>query len=222
MERILQARYPQKKITVINTGICGSDPIFGFKIYDSLMYKFSPDVVIQSFAKQDFFEDIAFRGGFERFSADGILSSPEPFKYEHLFKLSFLSRIYFTGLCGYNMFFLNKNILIQKTAYFKNVACMLAHKWDEKIKKDKFKMYFVSRPDPGEIIQKKYDPSYQGIYQSLKDCSALAKVVDLLPFYNDSIKMQDNIHKYFWEKDGHHSARGYYEMARGTADAIEL
>lgn len=220
MERILQVRYPDKKITVMNAGICAGDPIFGFKDYDSLLYHFSPDVVIQSLAKQDFYEDIALRGGFDRFNYKNELQYAHPYKYEKLYKWSFLSRIYFDGILHLNMLFLNPQIVQTKAPYFKDVACQLARKWDSQITKGNFKMYFVLRPDATDITIHRYDTLFSSLITELKTCSHLATVADIDPFYVDSVHMDKDLSKYFWQKDGHHNAAGYYQMARATANVI--
>ena len=220
MERILQARYPDKKITVMNAGICASDPVFGFKDYDSLLYRFSPDIVIQSLAKQDFYEDIALRGGFDRFNDKNELQYAHPYRYEKLYKWSFLSRIYFDGILHLNMLFLNPQIVEAKGSSFKEVACQLSQKWDALIAKHNFKMYFVLRPDATDITNHCYDTLFSSVVSKMKACSHLATVADIDPFYVDSVHMDNDLSRYFWQKDGHHNSYGYYQMARATANVI--
>jgi hypothetical protein len=222
MERILQTRYPSKKITVMNAGICGSDPIFGFKIYDSLMYKFHPNIVIQSIASQDFYEDIAFRGGFERFTTDGKLQFTKNFKYERLFQFSFLSRIYFVGIKGLNLFFINSDIINEKLPFFQEQACQIAKRWENKTKTDPIKLLFVIRPSDFDVKHRKYDPMFNSILARLKECTHKAVLIDLNSFYIDSVQMDREVSKYFWPKDGHHTSLGYHEMARGTANALDI
>ena len=222
MERILRAKYPNRKITVLNAGICGSDPIFGYKIYDSLMYRYHPDVIVQSVSQQDFYEDIAFRGGFERFTTDGKINFTHQFKYEQLYKLSFLSRIYFARICRLNMLFLNGDMIDSKMPFFREQACLIANKWDAKIDKQKFKFYFVLRPDSYDVTNREYGSQFKTIITKLKECSRRGTVVDLNQYYIDSTQMAKDINRYYWPKDGHNTSAGYYQMAKGTANAINL
>lgn len=221
LEKILQHRWPQKKITVMNAGICGSDPVFGYKIYDSLMYRFNPDIVIQLVTKQDFNEDIAFRGGFERFMGNGQLEFKRKFKYEDIYRLSFLSRIYFTGLMGYNFLFINNSFIAENQNFFEQQACMIGQKWDAALAQRNFKLYFVVKPDIWDITHN-YDYRFENIVKALDSCSNKAAIIDVRNYYVDSSKMQENINRFFWPIDGHHTSQGYYEMARAIALQINL
>ena len=222
MERIIQSHNPDKKITVINAGICGSDPIFGYKDYDSIFYKYSPDIVVQSLDELDFFDDIASRGGFERFASDGKVYFANSYKYGKVYKWLFLSRIYFNHICGLNILFLNHHIVELKKPFFEEQVCLLATKWDDQIRKRKFKMYFVLRPNRSEINRNGYDPIFASIVTKLRKCSHEANVVDLTPFFIDSTTMGKNPEIYFWKQDGHNNSLGYYQMARAIANAIKL
>lgn len=222
MERLLQLRYPNQKITVMNCGICGSDPVFGYQIYDSLMYRFKPDIVIQMIAKQDYNEDLVFRGGFERYTKDGRLEFSKTFKYEKLYQLSFLSRIYFTGLRGYNFLFINWELLEEKQPFFVQETCRIGEKWDAQIQKHNFRLYFVTRPDVFDIQHDGYDPWFREIVSSLDSCSQYSTVIDLNRYFIDSSGMKKDINRYFWPLDGHNNPQGYLEMAKGIATQIKI
>lgn len=221
LESILQSRFPSKKITVMNGGICGSDPVFNFKIYDSVMYKFKPQIVIQSFAKQDFNEDIAFRGGFERFTNNGLHFS-NTFNYEKLYQLSYLSRLYFTDIQGYNFLFINDKLLSAKQPFFVSTAMLIAQKWDAEIEKRDFKLYFVIRPDVYDIFHEDNDDWFKQIIGGFKKGQRFTKVIDLRTYFIDSSEMRKNINAYFWMKDGHNNSHGYHEMAKGIASQLEI
>lgn len=220
MEKLLRLQYPNRKITVMNAGICGSDPFFGYKIYDSLMYRFSPDIIIQSFAKQDVYEDMAFRGGFDRFTEEGKLDFTHRFKFEKLYRYSYLSRLYFDVIKGGNLLFINQSDLKRKQPYFKAQLKLLLDKWQAVVEQKKCVVFFVLRPDEYDMQHTEYDQLYKGIVELLQAESGQVKVVDLRPYYMDRVKMPENFSKYFWQKDGHHTSAGYYYMAQGTAKAI--
>lgn len=205
---------------MLNAGICGSDPFFGYKIYDSLMYRFSPDIVIQSFAKQDVYEDMAFRGGFDRFTSDGRLQFTHRFYYEKLYNYSYLSRIYFNGIKGVNLLYISNKDLHQKQPYFKEQLSLLMQRWNETLRRDSVQVFFVLRPDVYDISHKEYDPLYASVLQHLYAQAGEVKIADLKPFYKDTVQMANDFNRYYWPQDGHHTPLGYYYMAEGTAKAI--
>ena len=54
-------------VEVMNAGVCGSDPYFELNLFKYKLAPFNPDVLIFSISRPDFTQDIAVRGGLERF-----------------------------------------------------------------------------------------------------------------------------------------------------------
>ena len=89
------------KYSVINAGIIGSDPIFGFVLLRDKLLKYHPDIVIYTINLSDYL-DLRTRGGMERFKPDGIIEYKKGPVWEWLFAISFSTRLVFQGLLHYD------------------------------------------------------------------------------------------------------------------------
>lgn len=225
LEDILTERYASRKIVVINAGICGSDPVFNFKAYNSLLYKYRPDLVIQVFSTQDVTSDMAFRGGFDRFTPDGKVNFTHHFAFDKVFIYSHISRLYFIGKHHLNELYLNDEILNQKRDYLLAQTRLLFSAWQQQVINRGFKFYVVYRPDPIEIERHSYEPYMQPFNNSIDsmgNTSKLFKTIDLNIYYTQVAHMDKDAQKYFWPLDRHHNATGYRQMAMGIAEGIKV
>lgn len=78
-------------VETINAGVGGSDPVYSYTLLEDELLEFGPDVVILSVNSSDI-TDIAYRGGFERFHADGTAGRKPP-KWEWFYQVSHLVRL---------------------------------------------------------------------------------------------------------------------------------
>jgi hypothetical protein len=224
LEDILTERYASRKIVVMNAGICGSDPMFNFKAYDSLLYKYRPDLVIQVFSTQDVMNDMALRGGLDRFTPDGKVNFTHHFALDKVFMYSRLSRLYFVGIRNLNEHYLNDEILLQKRDYLLAQTRLLFSAWQQQVVNRGFKFYVVYRPDPMEIEQHSYGTYMQPFINnidSMGNSSKLFKTIDLISYYTQVAHMDKDAQKYFWPIDRHHNATGYHQMAMGIAEGVK-
>lgn len=90
LEKLL--RKTDENFEVINMGISGNDPFYDFKTLQKIQTKFRLHTVVFMLNSTDV-GNVLYRGGNERFAADGTLNfSPTPF-WERLYGLSYLFRL---------------------------------------------------------------------------------------------------------------------------------
>ena len=85
---------------VYNAGVCGSDPFYYYTLLRDRLLKYHPQLVIVALNSGEI-EDILFRGGMERFHADGSTKYKKGPWFEPLFRKSHLVR-FFVQSFGYN------------------------------------------------------------------------------------------------------------------------
>jgi len=207
---------------VLNAGVRGSDPVFGFKNLEDRLLKYRPDIVIQAVSENDVLFDFCIRGGFERFQKDGTLKFYPPPAWEPFYALSLSGRIFlnFFGKnisepCGCNK---NSNLEEKRNQILKDVF----NKYDSLGKKYHFKTYFLFYPTKFEVLKNKW---FFDFTQAQKHISTLSNVgyLDVFPCYRLKMNQLGNEPKmYYWKIDGHHNSKGYNLMAECVAESLLL
>jgi len=210
LERDLR-RYPLKKsIIYFNAGVCGSDPYFEYKLLKERLLKYKPDLVFIAINNSDI-DDIAVRGGVERFKANGSVKFNSAPCWEPLYAVSHISRLIFDAL-GYSkqLFeFSDKQILDSKNKIIEVIS-----EFKELSVQKNFKFVVIFHPTKKEIDDNKMSlenvmDTVEGIYN--------VEVLDMLKYFKNKEKInQENSSSYFWKQDGHHNAKGYKVFANGV------
>ncbi|MBK7147468.1 MAG: hypothetical protein IPH78_01290 [Bacteroidetes bacterium] len=222
LQSILRARYPTRDITVFNAGTCGSDPVFGYYTYKHLLGQLiQPDIIVQSLSAQDYMEDLVLRGGFERFTNDTTIQfTGSGFKYEWWYQHFHLARLYFTGIKGYNDFFINDELRAQKRATHIAITQNLVSRWQQALQPGQ-QLFFMLRPDPVEIENKRYNEYFQPIVDSITPLPTPLHLADFNQWLHQTYHIEPSqIYNIFWKQDGHHNPYGYGLMATSVADNI--
>jgi hypothetical protein len=81
------------RVEVLNAGICGSDPIFGYRNLIDRLITLRPDLVVQTVSSDDMLFDIPLRGGMERFVNDSMLQLKSAPKWEFIVAASHTWRL---------------------------------------------------------------------------------------------------------------------------------
>ena len=192
-------------VQVLNAGVCGSDPYFELMLFDEKFRYLQPDILIFTISMQDFVEDIAVRGGNERFL-------PETGKKTKLIEV-------FYAYChvarwvlhkrGYNWLLLKyTDDLIQDLAT-KNVPEVMAN-FAASQKKNPNTEYFVFLyPHKGALILGTIKEIQSALVkESLKYPNI--NFIDLYDCYQTQIASTNlPVDAFWWEKDGHHNSLGY-------------
>ncbi|HOE05286.1 MAG TPA: SGNH/GDSL hydrolase family protein, partial [Bacteroidales bacterium] len=107
--KVLEYNIKNTRFEYLNAGLHGSDLIFGYYNLENKLMKYSPDLVILCINLTEPI-DIIGRGGFERFSKQGIVFKTGPW-WECIYAASHFSRLFF------NVFYTTE--LIPKLAFDK-------------------------------------------------------------------------------------------------------
>ena len=220
LEYLLQKRFPQFKINVMNAGRCGSDPWFEYKKLHDLLLPYHPDMVIFTNGSNDLLFDHLIYGGMERFAADSTVKSKIPqHAWLGLYEVSYVFRL-LTTYFGYDETLFSNNAREENKTQAISDSKLLSKQYSRLATENNFRCIQLLRPDKRELQDGVYDFNLKELLSgsdTLKNYSTFA----LLPFYRDSMHItEENAKDYFWLIDGHHNAKGYAAMAQGVYSFI--
>jgi lysophospholipase L1-like esterase len=198
--------------TVMNGGICGSDPFNNYINLSGLLLGYRPDIIIQSIRSSDLCDDILTRGGIERFRPDGTvkgLPAPHP---EFLYAVSYISRLFYHA-AGYDARMRDHDITPAERARIDASVVDLLARYDTLCREHHIRLYIVLSPEKEELKHNKYAWDFSPEKRFLVSHPAI-RVIDLMPGYRAYIEARRApIDDYFWQLDMHPNARGYKMMA---------
>lgn len=207
-----------KHTTTMNAGVSGSDPYFGYINYRDRLSKYKPDIVIQTLSSNDIIDDIYVRGGMERFQENKTIKYKKSSRWENLYAISYVSRIFFR-MMGYEYQFTKSHISVDEKKQINQALISLCSTYALECKKNGAELYIVLLPMCYEVINKKYNYDLETLIPSLKKNT---HTINLMPFYINTIyQRNDAAQEYYWPKDGHHNALGYQLMAEGIYSEIK-
>ncbi len=202
-----------KNIEVLNAGRGGSDPFFDFTLLKDKIIEFKPDIVLQSFTTNDFYQDIVIRGGFNRFQKDGGVKRRNDYWWESIYFRSSIFRILLTTLGGYDDFLIKSKNYPQLYDKMKEECVELFKAYKNLATTNDFKLILFTFPFQNDFtVNNKNDNFYSELSKELKELEFSFQ--NLQPCYEEYIAEHGGTYKdYYWEKDGHHNAKGYKMMA---------
>jgi hypothetical protein len=219
LKQMLAQQFPQRKFSLINAGIFGSDPYFDYVLLKERLLKYKPDVVLITLSTGDLF-DIYYRGNMNRFKPGGKIKYKDPPWWEPVYAVSRVSRLFFK-LLGYNLSMIFKYTRNTEFEKEKNDLKELCRQHNSLAIKYNYRVVVLIRPDKDEVIKR----SYFNNFEDMNNCSAgLGRVltVDLLNYYLLQGITPENIKQYYWQLDGHHTSLGYSYMAKGALGTTAL
>lgn len=204
-------------IVIQNFGIMGSDPAFYWMQMKEIGAKLHPDIAVVMYCSLDLTTDFFTRGGLERFK-NGYYSGFDPPIWEWLYGYSYLFRLFANSVfdVSYNNFFLTQT---ERQKRFSELEL----KWNETFhaieniaRKHNLKVLLIKKPERSEIDLNGYNYDFT-FFEKMADTISVFKRYDLLPFYRDSMGINNTSSaNYYWPKDGHHNSTGYAVMAQGV------
>ncbi|MFN8284432.1 MAG: hypothetical protein U0U67_14520 [Chitinophagales bacterium] len=210
--KLLQAKLDNtvKKVTIINGGKCGSNPMFETTLYKNVLKKWNADLVIMEVNICDIAE-------FEIASNQGKM----PIK-EYFLAISHIYRILDNGL-------LMKNMILQNTSKSNakkrtvEINKMMQHlnAFQQDLLKNNTHFLVVYLPLLPEINTTRYHYVFS---DALKDSLSNSKMpfVDLTPDYKKIIPDNSKkIYEYYYYNDHHHTPKGYNMMAEIVAENLK-
>mgnify|MGYP003796313289 CR=1 FL=1 len=200
-------------LSFINAGICGSDPIYEYRLLQEKLLVFNPEVVIVAYGYE--LTDLIIRGEEERFET--MRPAIKDKWWEPLFAVSHVLRVIIRPFYADASLFIS----LKDYRYRRNLAIQDLKKSITDFKnlseENKFKLIIVFYPLYHEIINGKFD-YHDELYKYAVDKGI--SCVNLLNFYLHSGVNEENVDEYYWPKDKHHNAKGYQLFAEGVYPAV--
>lgn len=196
--------YAQKKgFSIYNAGVCGSDVFFDYKMLTLKLHLINPSVVISSVNYSDVY-DVIFRGGDERFMANGTTVYENGPFWEVAYEYSHLFRAITIEVLGYNS---HLHIKESNIAREEDRAITLIKKKIIETKRfcdsKKIGYYLIVHPHPIETNKQnsKLSLAFKGEPYA----------IDLFHDFYTHFKTHD-IKQYSWAQNQHYNSRGYWLM----------
>lgn len=199
------------KAEVLNAGVAGSDPVFNYKNMQDRLLPYKPDLIIQAVSGNDVLNDFSIMGGFERYTTDSCMRAPNITRTETLYALSHTMRLIFRKT-GYDYRVpgtLKSAIPVAKRG---EILEAVINKYNSIAEANGFKVLVVFFPTRPESQELQYEFDFEA-YEKLNFGGNHLRVINLMPCYRAAFKNPVDYKTYFWEKDGHHNAKGYALMA---------
>lgn len=195
---------------VLNAGICGSDPLFELMLFNERLVSLDPDIVIFTLSMQDFFEDIAVRGGMERFDPE---TGTKTKIIEVLYAYSHITRWVMKNQ-GYNWLLIkNTKELVSDLA--KNKVPEVIGEFAKAKQKNPETEFFIFLYPHQYQLQFGYDIDVEEALKKESDKYPELNYYDLNNCYQGKVETAgDPFRSYWWPMDGHHNSKGYYLKAR--------
>lgn len=191
----------QQEFDVLNAGVFGSDPFYYVMLFDSIITKLNPDLVVVAINSADLL-DVKFRGGMERFSKGNRTVYKSAPWYEFFYRSSHFFRLVIETCCKRDR---NQNpnkeirialeILRDKSLNLGTRLTVVSHPWAEECFDNDQDIYAEIIPD---------GVAYISLWNQM------SQTID-----------QKNHWKYAWPIDGHYNPSGYELMADLIFEQLE-
>lgn len=224
--KLLESKFRQNGFNaeVINAGISGSDPFFEYIFLRDKLMQFTPDYVIVSINATDI-EDYVFKGGMERFHADGTTHYRKGPRYETLYAHSHIVRAFFKIL-GYPMtgVFLNEKDFIQEMRNSLSPLCGVIDSFSALVSSRNCKLLVVVHPGPIEAVNTNSTTAFypKPYMMTLLDSlnNKHIPTISLYPHFEDLLA-REPFERYAYKNDGHFNSNGYASFAEAVFDSVK-
>ncbi len=195
-------------VEVLNAGVAGSDPFFQYVLLRDKLIRFSPDIVLIMINNTDI-DDIAIRGGLERFREDGTVAPRRQSRVEPLYEHLFLFRFFHHEIWNSNSLFVTyKEMKLLQEQSTQKIVDAITHIQDLG-KEERFDLLVIIQPLSHEFERAR--SPMPTVARLLKEHSI--NVLDVTPLMIEEIGSAQSIDKFIWEKDQHFNAAGYAMLA---------
>jgi len=219
-----ELRKVDKNVEVIDAGVSGSDIFFDYVLYREQTHNFKPDVVIAAMNSSDM-NDYMYRGGMERFKADGTTRYHNGPWYLPLYKYSHFARAILHKIYGFKylgQFITDKQIKDEMPAIV-NAYGDIYKKYAEEAHKNGAHFYAVIHSCPSEVLYKNETNEnvinfMHAMYAKLN--SEGITVINLLPGLDERLNKKQR-EEITYQHDMHYNPYGYSVMAELAADSLK-
>lgn len=223
LERILNKNSDTINYEIINAGVCGSDIFYMNKLLEDKLLKYKPDAIIYLLNQSDI-DDIIYRGGKERFNADGSVKFKKAPWILPLYRHSYVFRMIFK-LNGIKYNLLSKDQDYQSIITAGNLFNHEVLRLEDVFTASNIQYKILKHPIPIDMnleplnyssLQEYYDDNrFECIKQVFKSCNGDDIINECNQVYKD-YAYQD----YAWNLNGHFNAFGYKKLAEIVYDKI--
>ncbi len=206
-----------KKVEVINAGISGSDPFFGFYLLKNKLLPYKPDMVLLAVNPSDVI-DIMVRGGFERFRADNSVVYNKAPWWEPIYAYSYLFRLIMNDGLGYDYNLMSKSENIKKKEQALTDLINVTRSFQKLAQQKGFLFYVIIHPDLTSVYKRMYInlESYMAELNTFK-----INYIDILPRFLEVTRNENLIGTLFWPIDKHYTEKGQALMADEIFRSVE-
>lgn len=197
------------KYKFYNAGVCGSDVFFNHQWLNTEVMRIKPKVVIECINTSDLC-DVVWRGGKERFNADGTTSGKVGPKWEMVYRFSHVFRAFVHAVLKYDDNLMNKTTINKALPIIKQE--LLAAK--QQLSKQGISYVVVLQLCPHEIRDS--GMINDSFFSELKN---LPFVVDISPLLTDCLT-KENIQQYSWPINGHFNSKGYEVLGKSIYEKV--
>jgi lysophospholipase L1-like esterase len=198
---------------VMNCGVSGSDPVFGYMLLKEKLLAYQPDVVVVAINNSDI-SDVYYRGGFERFAPGNKMVYPAPW-WEPLYAHSYVVRLFIHKALHYNRFMVREDEWPKEEQKSLNILAKTMVDIQGLCKGNHIRCIFLLHPFRFEVREQKM--VCQPLANSPNDSM---EVVNMYEVFEENGVREQNADEYFWPNDSHNTPKGYALFARSVADKI--
>lgn len=218
LETVLKTQYD---IEVLKAGRGGSDPFYDFSLLKDKLTAFRPDVVIQSFTANDFYQDFVIRGGTDRIKKDGTDKIRAEYWWTPIYFRSVIFRIIMTTIGGYDRFLIKRKDYPMLYEAMEKESMELFLNYKKLSEEKEFRLILFTFPFQDDFAQNgKSEELHDRFKAQLADLGII--YYNLQPCYEEYIYENESTYKdYYWPIDDHHNAQGYKMMAKCIEEIVE-
>lgn len=189
-------------LDVLNAGISGNDIFFDWKMVQKLESKYTLKQIIFLMNTTDI-NDIAVRGGNNRFCTNGLLKNNSQPWWEPVYAVSFVFRLFVHNVFNrdFNLFS-SEELIKRNNIAIEKIAKLIQNEIIPWSKRAGVNALFVVHPLDYEL--KKTNLEYVQLLNALRQIDS-TNVVDCLP----ALKSQGNAAELYWKNDRHFKPIGY-------------
>lgn len=207
---LLYKKFNSKRSTIeiLNAGISGSDLVYEFKLFKDLLLPKKPDIVIVTVNISDI-NDVAVRGGFERFKVDGSVVYKQAPCFESIYAKSHIARLIVHNFFKCNSLLVPIKNLPALNKANEKVLVAAIDSFNNECIKNNILLLIVFHPTRLEVD----GTMPYGEWPLIKHC--IDKGIDYVDFMQ-TLKDYDSaqIANIYWHWDGHFNHIGYETLAQ--------
>jgi lysophospholipase L1-like esterase len=212
----METRWKSHNVQSINAGIGGSDPVFEFALYRDKMTAYKPDLVVLTINSTDL-ADIAGRGGFDRFHADGT-AGKEPPSWEWVYASNHLFRMIMHAAFNYNPKLIRNAKSPENQHKSVKIIEEAITKFRKLTKKEGSELLVVLQPSLREFENGKHTPFFgQAELAQFLETEAIHYVDASVEFK----KKGKSVAVYYYPLDAHFNKKGYALFGETICKKIE-